>query len=374
MTNENNREIIIETETSIIHDDNDIQLPLNFVTQGELEPDDVKVYIHQNTYNAIERFSRSDMKNELGSILFGSYSQYSNKMQVVISDHIEAKFTDATASTLTFTHETWDYIHKEHELRFPAMKILGWQHTHPGYGIFLSSYDMFIQQNFFNLPFQVAYVVDPKQNLRGFFQWKGGKIEKLKGYYVYDEVGKQITLDATIKTRKDMKNEGNIISFVPKTYMFAGALILTAALIGGVTTISQLRNQLNIQALKQQELESAIASQSQKNVGVPKETENKLNELVTKVENQQNQIDDYQEKITELREQTVLKTSSPSMVADQVVFSYYTVESGDSLFDICSKKGIDYQANAAIIQSVNGLDNLSMIYVGQVLLLPVPTK
>lgn len=28
-----------------------------------------------------------------------------------------------------------------------------------------------------------------------FFQWKNGKIEKLKGYYVYDDIGKQIKIE-----------------------------------------------------------------------------------------------------------------------------------------------------------------------------------
>ncbi len=82
----------------------------------------------------------------------------------------EAKYTDATASTLTFTHETWDYVHGEHDKMYRTLRMIGWQHTHPNYGVFLSNYDMFIQENFFNLPYQLAYVVDPVQNIRGFFQ------------------------------------------------------------------------------------------------------------------------------------------------------------------------------------------------------------
>ena len=105
-------------------------------------------------------------------MLLGNYSRELGKTNVIISDYIEAKYTDASASTLTFTHDTWEYIHAEHERLYADKKIIGWQHTHPNYGIFLSNYDMFIQENFFNLPFQVAYVIDPIQNLRGFFQWK----------------------------------------------------------------------------------------------------------------------------------------------------------------------------------------------------------
>ena len=172
-----------------------VQLPLNFLSFGEIEPDDVKVYIKQDVYKALEKYASSDTSKELGTILIGDYCEQLGKAHVVISDYIEAKYTDASASTLTFTHETWDYVHKQHDMLYPSKKIIGWQHTHPNYGIFLSNYDLFIQDNFFNMPFQVAYVIDPIQNIRGFFQWKNGKTEKLKGYYVYDEVGKPIKIE-----------------------------------------------------------------------------------------------------------------------------------------------------------------------------------
>lgn len=173
------------------HDENEahVQLPMNFLAFGEIEPDDVKVYIKQDVYRALEKYALVDVEHERGTILLGDYCKDLGKVHVIISNYIEARYTDASASTLTFTHETWDYVYKEQGAKYPDKKIVGWQHTHPSYGIFLSNYDLFIQENFFNLPFQVAYVIDPIQKIRGFFQWKNGKIEKLKGYYIYDDVG-----------------------------------------------------------------------------------------------------------------------------------------------------------------------------------------
>ena len=191
-----NRDFEIEMQETQIDTNDSVQLPLNFLSFGEIENDDVKVYIKQDVYKALEKLSASDITKELGSIILGEYSEELVKTHVIISDYVEAKYTDASASTLTFTHETWDYVHREHERLYPQKKIIGWQHTHPNYGIFLSNYDMFIHENFFNMPFQIAYVIDPIQNIRGFFQWKNGKIEKLKGYYVYDDSG-QTTEEST---------------------------------------------------------------------------------------------------------------------------------------------------------------------------------
>jgi proteasome lid subunit RPN8/RPN11 len=177
----------IEIQDENVEDAPRVQLPMNFRTFGEIENDDVKVFIKQDVYIALEKLAASDTSKELGSIILGTCCLRQGRTHVIISEYVEAKYTDASASRLTFTHETWDYIHNVHETRYPDQKIVGWQHTHPGFGVFLSNYDMFIHENFFNLPFQVAYVIDPIKNHRGFFQWKKGRVEKLKGYYIYDD-------------------------------------------------------------------------------------------------------------------------------------------------------------------------------------------
>jgi proteasome lid subunit RPN8/RPN11 len=49
--------------------------------------------------------------------------------------------------------------------------IVGWYHTHPGFGIFLSGMDQFIHQNFFIQLWHVALVLDPVARRSGFFCW-----------------------------------------------------------------------------------------------------------------------------------------------------------------------------------------------------------
>lgn len=164
---------------------NKIKKPLDYITVGSIKNDDIEIYIHNDIYINIDEYSSRNTSIEVGSILIGNYSINSNERFIIISDFIEAKYSNATASRLTFTHDSWNYIYSEYESKYSDKKIIGWHHTHPSYGIFLSSYDMFIQQNFFNLEFQIAYVVDPISKTRGFFQWKNNHIEKLQGFFVY---------------------------------------------------------------------------------------------------------------------------------------------------------------------------------------------
>ena len=59
--------------------------------------------------------------------------------------------------------------------------MIGWYHTHPGFGIFLSDMDVFICDNFFNLPWQVAFVYDPLGGDEGNFVWRAGQAEPRAG-------------------------------------------------------------------------------------------------------------------------------------------------------------------------------------------------
>lgn len=75
---------------------------------------------------------------------------------------------------VTFTAETWSHINNLMDTKYRDDRIVGWYHTHPGFGIFLSEMDLFIQENFFGEPWQIAYVDDPQGGDRGVFVWEKG--------------------------------------------------------------------------------------------------------------------------------------------------------------------------------------------------------
>jgi hypothetical protein len=55
--------------------------------------------------------------------------------------------------------------------------LVGWYHSHPGHGVFLSAYDQFIQNQFFPSEGQVAMVIDPQTGEEGLFVSRNGKIQ-----------------------------------------------------------------------------------------------------------------------------------------------------------------------------------------------------
>lgn len=310
-----------------------VQLPINYMGVGEIDNDDIKVYIRQDVYKALEKYSQADIEHERGTIILGEYCEEMGKMHVIISAFIEAKYTDASTSTLTFTHETWDYVHREKEAKHPDKKIIGWQHTHPSYGIFLSNYDLFIQENFFNLPFQVAYVIDPIQNLRGFFQWKSGRIERLKGYYIYDNIGNPIKI-SQVKTEKKI-TESTSRRLTSRGAVFAVAI----ALLMVIVCLFMLWN-LN------------------KQIDKYKEYQNELEALVL----HQNQI------VGELNAE-IERLQLNGITTDEK-YILYTIKSGDTLEGICQSLNIDYWKNKNAIMALNRIENGDIIFAGQTLIFP----
>ena len=169
-------------------------LPQNIVMMGERVEENKNIYIHQKTYNQIHRFTKNKTKNESGGMLVGYVIEEFGKTNIIIDGFIEAKYCEATPTTLKFTHETWENMHEEMEKKYKDEKIVGWIHTHPDFGIFLSEYDKFIHENFFREDYQIAYVVDPIREIEGFYFWINEKLEKCKGFYIYDETGKKIEI------------------------------------------------------------------------------------------------------------------------------------------------------------------------------------
>ena len=361
------------------HDENEaqVQLPMNFLAFGEIEPDDVKVYIKQDVYRALEKYALVDVEHERGTILLGDYCEDLGKVHVIISNYIEARYTDASASTLTFTHETWDYVYKEQGAKYPDKKIVGWQHTHPSYGIFLSNYDLFIQENFFNLPFQVAYVIDPIQKIRGFFQWKNGKIEKLKGYYIYDDIGKSIKIEQP-KVKK---------AELPPTRSSKVTTILTALLCASTVFLAcfvfSLNGKYEEQLKRQEEILNDLSEQGDV-INSQADTIEKLQEqlvngildssgqttaadLIEMLENHEITLQNQEKVLEELR----AFVENSKQESDEAKFITYTVVEGDTLAKICSEHGLDYKTNINIIIELNSIKDVNLIYVGQKLLLPV---
>lgn len=164
-------------------------------------PDECEVnasctFVLQSVVNEIKAHGRTSMHQEVCGVLLGNLC-FDGGPYLLIDARIEGKFATHQSGSVTFTSETWDYINGERDSKYPEKKIVGWYHTHPGFGIFLSNMDAFIHNNFFSLKWQPAYVFDPQAETDGFFFSNDGLLNQ-EDVVIVPDVAAQI-VDSKIK-------------------------------------------------------------------------------------------------------------------------------------------------------------------------------
>ena len=140
---------------------------------GEIGPNDLPIFVDLDVMRDMEAHSLTDTRVELGGVMLGRQRVDAQGTPfVVIQESLRAEHYHATKGSFTFTHDTWSEITRRRTEFHPELEMVGWYHTHPGWNVFLSGMDNFICDNFFNRPLDVALVIDPCQDDRGWFQWQ----------------------------------------------------------------------------------------------------------------------------------------------------------------------------------------------------------
>ena len=157
------------------------------VAVGQPHASDLPIYVDLDVMRDMEAHAVTNTDVELGGVLLGWQAKdEAGRPFVQIVDSLRAEHYQATRGSFKFTHETWSEITRRREKLHPELQLVGWYHTHPGWGIFLSEMDRFICDHFFAASEDVALVIDPRQQTRGWFQWQtGGKLTPLGGWHVY---------------------------------------------------------------------------------------------------------------------------------------------------------------------------------------------
>ncbi len=132
----------------------------------------------------IRQHSRSSPKVEICGVLIG----WKDDKQTIVEAAIAGKGASQGGAHVTFTQETWNHIHHEKEEKYPEKSIIGWYHSHPGFGVFLSEHDVFIHNNFFSDPAHIAWVFDPVSDEEGCFGWIDGEVCRIRQFEITTDV------------------------------------------------------------------------------------------------------------------------------------------------------------------------------------------
>ena len=155
---------------------------------GDPQAAELPIFVDLDVWHDMEQHALSDPTVELGGVLLGGqYEDEAGRPFVLVTDSLRAQHYESTKGSFKFTHDTWSAIGRERDQFPPECQMVGWYHTHPDWGVFLSGMDMFICDNFFKRPLDVAYVIDPCRGDRGMFQWTGDprqRVRRTGGFFV----------------------------------------------------------------------------------------------------------------------------------------------------------------------------------------------
>jgi proteasome lid subunit RPN8/RPN11 len=121
----------------------------------------MRVAIDKTAMAEINQHARDNLDCEVAGVLVGEICEDDAGTFVHARAAIRADTAKTGSVSVTYTSETWTKLHEVRERDYPKYRIVGWYHTHPGFGVQFSAMDEFVHNNFLGGAEMVALVTDP---------------------------------------------------------------------------------------------------------------------------------------------------------------------------------------------------------------------
>ena len=144
----------------------------------------LRVAVERTAYADLIAHAKASLDAEVCGVLAGQVGEDEAGRFVLVEAVVRGNAATQGATHVTFTQATWNAIHETMERDHPRRHIVGWYHTHPGFGVEFSDMDLFIQRNFFPGPTQLALVTDPMSGAVAIAVNTDRGIEYLPRYWV----------------------------------------------------------------------------------------------------------------------------------------------------------------------------------------------
>jgi len=353
-------------------------LPNNIRQMGAAD-DGLRIYMEDYVHTYLYQYARSSVNGEKLAVLMGKTNIINGQKTVFISGVIQARFTEKIKGVETITKQSWKYISEEMEKYFPDLSIVGWMHSRPSFGAFVTSRDEAYHKKVFNSDSQVFFVVDPVDRIDRFYAMdeSGTTMKPLKGYFIYYDKNPQMQeymlenslvqpktdydeeegnknkvshLDAAAKIRSVLASkETEKVRKVRNKY---AVFTCVSAVFCVLCVLMSLSLASNITRLKKLETEVVSVKES---VEMQKEETKALAEDISK----------YDPVITVMAAENTNTKEEPVEKEKKT----YTIKEGDTLVEICRLFYGDDSMLDKIIE-LNKIDDPDKIYYGTVIELP----
>lgn len=354
-------------------------LPSNIRQMGAAD-DGLRIYMEDYAHTYLYQYARSSVNGEKLAVLMGKTMVIDGQNTVFISGVIQARFTEKIKGVETITTQSWKYISEEMEKYFPDLSIVGWMHSRPSFGAFVTSRDEAYHKKVFKNDSQVFFVVDPLDRLDRFYTMNesGASMRPIRGYFIYYDknpgMQEYMLANSLVQPRTEF-DEADEEDEIVNSHMDAAAKIRSVLASKQTEKIKKVRNKYavftfvsavfcllcvfmslslasNVSRLKKLETEVVSVKES---VQIQKEETQALAE----------DISNYNPVITVMAAENTAKKEGDEEKEKKT----YTIKEGDTLVEICRLFYGDDSMLDKVIE-INQIDDPDKIYYGTVIELP----
>lgn len=137
---------------------------------------DIGVFVRRGALEEARDHARMSPGAEVGGILYGRVYQNPALTAVDVVAAVPAHEADGTPVHLSFTSQAWEHVFRRRAEIEEDLEVVGWYHSHPGLGVFLSGTDRKTHAAFFPQPWHLALVLDPVSGDEGMFTGGGERV------------------------------------------------------------------------------------------------------------------------------------------------------------------------------------------------------
>jgi proteasome lid subunit RPN8/RPN11 len=170
-----------------------------------------RVYIVETALDQIRQHVREDVRIESGGVLVGHpFRDFDDPTItfIVIVAAIRQDSNDRSVGHFTVSPREIAVARAEMEHKYPGLIPVGWYHSHPSHGLFLSSQDMAIMRSIYNASWNVALVVDPRPGKEAFAFFSGPEGEELPRWLMLRKEPVSVTAIGQYNRAQEMLAQG----------------------------------------------------------------------------------------------------------------------------------------------------------------------
>ncbi|QLH75196.1 MAG: hypothetical protein HPY73_06910 [Methanomassiliicoccales archaeon] len=164
--------------------------------------DGLELYISRLAEEKIRNhaLSRREERVEVMGFMLGSVYKDLSGTYTLVRD-VATTSLDATSVSVRFERDGLEKLFESMDDSCFNYVIVGWYHSHPGHGCFLSPTDVETQAKMFNCPYHSALVIDPVNSEIAAFHLRDGAVEE-RPFAIYWEEFQNPYFGETVRERR----------------------------------------------------------------------------------------------------------------------------------------------------------------------------